>query len=93
MTFNQTPVFTNFTYKDDEFVAVFSDALTDGVVLRCLATQALIEKGREFVISDNGVSFDPPDLSELLNTQYGMMLNSHFEKLKTIKDNINTFRK
>lgn len=93
--FNQTPAFTDFTYKDNRFVDVFADALVDGVVLRCLAIQALIEKGREFKVLDSmdGVDFEPPNLSELLNTQYGMMLSAHFEKVRYIKENIHTFNK
>jgi hypothetical protein len=83
--FNQTPYFTNFTFDNSDFVATFAEVLVMGAALQALASQALIERGREFVISDNGISFSPPTLSEMLNTQYCTLLNSHAEKLRIIK--------
>lgn len=54
-------------------------------MLYALASQALLERGREFQTTDNGVTFNPPSISELLNTQYSVLLQHHWEKLKTIK--------
>jgi len=83
--FNQAPYFTTFTFDDTKFVNTFAEVLVAGATLQALASQALIERGREFRIDDTGISFNPPNLSELLNTQYCTLLNHHAEKLKQIK--------
>lgn len=86
--FNQTPYFTFYTFDDTEFVDTFAEVLVMGATLQALASQALIEKGREFKIDDSGIMFDPPNVSELMQTQYSTLLNYHFEKLKNIKNSI-----
>ncbi len=83
--FNQTPYFTNFTFEDADFLTIFADVIVEGAVIQALASQALIERGREFKIEDHGVMMDPPQLSEILNTQYATMLGYHVEKLRYIK--------
>lgn len=89
--FNQMPLFTSFTFDDDKFVTQFSSILVEGAVVYALGSQALLERGREFKINDNGVSFDVPNLSEILNTQYSQLLQLHWEKLKHIKFSIKSF--
>ena len=93
--FNQTPHFTNFSFEDTDFIETFTEVLVTGAVLQALASQALIERGREFQITDNGLVFDPPTVSELLNTQYSTLLCHHYEKLKNIKKEFDSssFRK
>src|SRR5271170_5465515 len=83
--FNQTPTFTFFSLENSKFVETFAEVLVEGATLYALASQALLERGREFQMSDNGISFDPPNLSELLNTQYSILLVHHWDKLKLIK--------
>lgn len=85
--FNQTPYFTFYTFDDTEVVDTFTEVLVTGATLQALASQALIERGREFTIDDgDGISFNPPSLAELLNTQYNTLIFSHHEKLKRIKE-------
>lgn len=91
--FNQTPYFTFFSLEDDRFVSLFSEIIVEGAVLYALGSQALIGRGREFQFNESGISFTPPTLSELLNTQYERLLNHHFEKLKLIKRHKITFDK
>ena len=86
--FNQVPHFTSFTFDDDAFVAQFGEILVEGATLYSLASKALIERGREFQITDNSISFNPPTVSELLNTQYNTLLTSYYEKLKFIKNSL-----
>ena len=86
--FNAYPHFTNFTFASPEVVGIFLDILAQGAVLLALAAQALIERGREFSITDNGVTYQPPAISEMLNSQYGQQLADYKEKLKIIKCNI-----
>lgn len=89
--FNQTPSFTYFTFEDTRTIEFFSEILISGASLYALSSQALIEKGKECQITDNGLDFDPPKVSEMLNTQYSTLLVSHFEKLKFIKSYITSF--
>lgn len=83
--FNQVPFFTFFTFDDTDFVDQFGEILVEGATLYALASKALIERGREFQITDNGINFNPPTVSELMNTQYSTLLTSYNEKLKMIK--------
>lgn len=86
--FNQVPYFTFFKFDEDEFVDQFGEILVEGATLYALASQALIERGREFQITDNGLNFNPPTVSELLQTQYSTLLSNYWEKLKYIKNSL-----
>jgi hypothetical protein len=83
--FNMTPYFTRFRFDDTQFIDQFLEILVEGATLTALASQALIERGREFAITDQGISFVPPTVSELLNTQWTTQLTNYWEKLKMIK--------
>lgn len=83
--FNQVPFFTFFQFDDDNFVDQFGEILVEGATLYALASKSLIERGREFQITDNGLNFNPPTVSELMNTQYNTLLSHYWEKLKMIK--------
>lgn len=86
--FNSTPHITSYTFSDPAVYGVFADIVIQGANLLALAAQALIEKGREFVVTDNGISFQPPAVSEILNSQYTTQLTVYREKLKFIKCNL-----
>ena len=86
--FNQVPYFTFFTFEDTWFIDQFHDILVERATLEALASQALIERGREFTINDNGVAFTPPSMSELLETQYSTLLSVYTDKLKYIKNSM-----
>lgn len=58
--FNQVPFFTSFRFDEDEFINQFGEILVEGATLYSLASKALIERGREFTIADNSISFNPP---------------------------------
>jgi hypothetical protein len=85
--FNMVPYFTWYTWDDSWFFGTpgFVDAIAEGAVLYALSSQALIERGREFSLTDNGINFNPPTISEMLNTQYTTGLAHYWEKLKMIK--------
>lgn len=84
-SFNQYPHFTEYSFADPQIYGIFADVILQGAVLLALAAQALIEKGREFSITDNGVTYQPPAVSDMLNTQYNEQLGDYKEKLKMIK--------
>jgi hypothetical protein len=86
--FNQVPYFTWFKLDEDYFIDQFGEVLVEGATLYALASQALIERGRELTITDNGISFNPPTVSELLQTQYSTLLSNYWEKLKYIKNSL-----
>lgn len=86
--FNQVPYFTFFKFDDDDFIEQFGEVLVESATLYSLASKALIERGREFNITDNGLSFTPPTVSELMNTQYSALLANYWEKLKLIKNSL-----
>lgn len=87
-SFNQIPHFTRFTFADPQIFTMFADVIIQGAVLLAMAAQALIEKGREFSITDNGVTYQPPLISEILNNQFTTQLADYKEKLKVIKCNL-----
>lgn len=86
--FNQVPYFTFFDFDDSAFVEQFGEVLVEGATLYALASKALIERGREFQITDNGLNFNPPTVSELMMTQYSALLSHYWEKLKYIKNSL-----
>lgn len=86
--FNQVPYFTWFTFDEDSFVDQFGEILVEGATLYALASKALIERGREFQLTDNGINFNPPTVSELMSTQYSTLLSHYWEKLKYIKNSL-----
>jgi len=86
--FNQIPRFTNYTFDQDSFVERFAAILVEGATLYALASQALLERGREFTYENGGVMLQPPNVAEMLNTQYSLVLNIYWEKLKMIKSHV-----
>ena len=86
--FNQVPYFTYFQFDDEGFVDQFGEILVEGATLYALASKSLIERGREFQITDNGLNFNPPTVSELMQTQYSTLLSHYWEKLKYIKNSL-----
>jgi hypothetical protein len=87
-SFNQFPHFSQFLFSDVQIYSLFADIILQGAVLLALAAQALIERGREFSITDNGVTYQPPAVSEMLNNQYSTQLADYKEKLKAIKTSL-----
>ncbi|MFA5758927.1 MAG: hypothetical protein WC942_06190 [Clostridia bacterium] len=86
--FNEIPHFTFFTWEDTPIIEQFHDILVQGGLYLALASQSLIERGREFQVNDNGIGFTPPTISELLNSQYNKELDNWYDKAKLIKVNM-----
>lgn len=83
--FNEEPHFTMFTWEDTYIIDQFYNVLVQGAVILALASQALIERGSEYNLSDNGISFTPPTVAELLSSQWSTELTNHTDKIKRIK--------
>lgn len=86
--FNEIGYMTFFTFDDTAMIDQFHFVIVQGATIQALASIALIERGREFNITDSGVSFSPPTVSELLNTQYSAELGNYWERIKHIKNNL-----
>jgi hypothetical protein len=85
--FNQVPYFTWFTWDHPE-INMWLEIIVEGATLQALASQALLEKGKFYSINDQGINFTPPDISELMMTQYSTLLTHYWEKLKYIKNSL-----
>ena len=86
--FNEIPHFTFYTFEDTEIIAQFHDIIVQGAELMALSSKALLERGREFQITDNSLNFNPPTVSELMQSEWSTALANHTEKLKLIKFNM-----
>lgn len=90
--FNQIPPFTNFTFEDTEFINEFRELILKGAEISGLAAQELIEKGKDFPVVDLG--FQPPSVSDILNTQHSAEFADWQEEVKHTKTcNICALRK
>ena len=83
--FNQTPHRTNFSFADQIIYETHAYIIAEGAYILAIASQMLIEAGREFTINDNGITMQPPPLSSTLNNQFGTLLTRHTDMLKYIK--------
>jgi hypothetical protein len=86
--FNMTPFFTSYSFADEIIYKTFAHIVVEGAFIVGLASQALIEKGRDFTISDGGVNYQPPALGDFLASTYNNFLSAHIERLKFIKNSI-----
>jgi hypothetical protein len=86
--FNSVPFFTAYNFSDQIVQTLFAHIIVEGAYVFALASQAIVEKGRDFVISDGGVNYQPPQLGDFLQSHYGTWLTSYRERLKFIKNSI-----
>lgn len=86
--FNQIPFFSYYTFDDTDIINLVFEVLVEGATIWALESIALIERGREFAINDNGVQFTPPLVSELLHTEASAIIAQHLDKLKYIKNSM-----
>jgi len=75
--FNSIPHFTAFTFNDPNFVNTFQHELTEGAFIMCMALQGLREKGREFQMTDDGLSYQPPMIADYLKGYLADFMNSY----------------
>jgi len=86
--FNEIPHWTLFTFEDTEILQQFHDVIVEGAELLALSSKMLLERGREFQLTDQGINFNPPSVAELMNSRWSTLLTHHFEKVKLIKFNM-----
>lgn len=83
--FNSIPHFTSFTFNDPHFVITFQHELTEGAFILAMALQGLREKGREFQMTDDGLSYQPPQIADYLKSYLTEFMTSYRQRLKDIK--------
>ncbi len=83
--FNSTPFFTNYSFADPLIQTLFTQVIVEGAYVFALASHSLIEKGRDFTISDGGISYQPPSLGDFISSHYGTWLTTYRERVKFIK--------
>ena len=86
--FNMVPFFTSYLFSDTVIKTLFSSAVVEGAYVIALASQSLVEKGRDFTITDGGISYQPPQLGDFLQSHYGTWLTAYRERLKFIKNSL-----
>ena len=68
----------------------YQDIVTHGALLTILSGHALLERGRECKIVDNGVVLDPPDISNILMEQWYKEYDVYMEKLRMLTTYVST---
>ena len=63
----------------------YQDLLVQGATIQLLAGMALVERGREFVMTDNGVRYSPPSVSEILITEWQFEYQMYLDKIRLMK--------
>lgn len=86
--FNAIPTLTFYDFDSNDIVNLFFEPIVQHAMYQALAGQALIERGAEFQVSDAGLAFQPPTLSELLSTMYQKEMDNWYDKIKLIKMNL-----
>jgi len=84
--FNAWPTFTCFTW--DTLPETFLGVITLGAQVFSLFSQGLLEAGREFTVTDNGISFVNPPISGYMQTAASTLLQSYTDMKEKIKANI-----
>jgi len=89
--FNEIPHYTFITFADTDLLNQFHNLLVEGAAINALASKAILEKASEQSITDSGINFVAPAVSEILNTQYSTMLTAYIEKLKFVKNSLKPY--
>lgn len=83
--FNARPTFTAFLW--DHMQDRWLDIIAKGATVWALYAQSLIESGREFTITDNGISYTPPPVSDKIQSYASALLQHYTAELTEIKSN------
>lgn len=85
--FNATPTFTAYTFADPSIYTIFSDLIVEGAYLKSLPSLIPAEVGREWVVTDDGISVTPASVSGALNNILSALYSEYRAKLKEAKRN------
>ena len=85
--FNATPTFTGYVFSDPPVYTIWADILVEGAYLKALPSIIPAEKGREWVVTDSGVSVTPASVSDSLNNIMTSLYSEYRNKVKEAKRN------
>lgn len=85
--FNATPTFTSYTTADPSIYTIFSDLIVEGAYLKALPSLIPAEAGREWVVTDDGISVTPASVSSALSNIMSALYSEYRAKLKEAKRN------
>ena len=71
---------------DDVSCKTHTSLVVLGAVVEALRSKALIERGREHSMKDNGVQYTPPDVSTMLMDQAHACQHEYFQKVDFLKN-------
>lgn len=84
--FNAQPMFTAFDWNNME--NRWLGLICRGAFVMALYAQGLLEQGREFTITDNGISFTPPGLGAYMQSTAGAIATQYQKEKEDIKGNM-----
>ena len=86
--FNSVPQFTNITFEDSTPLEIVGIYVVRYAACLALLSQSLVEKGRETIINDDGVQYDPPHIAEFMFQQAKYELDYWFIEVKFAKSDV-----
>lgn len=84
--FNAQPMFTAFDWNNME--NRWLGLICRGAFVMALYAQGLLEQGREFTITDNGISFTPPGLGSYMQSTAGAIASQYQKEKEDVKGNM-----
>jgi hypothetical protein len=88
LNFNGIPHFTHFDWNDSEFFNVWGSFIVQGAFLHAMGAISILERARASQISDNGISYTPADIADILQSQYTTEYQYWQDNVKMIKANM-----
>ncbi len=85
---NYVPHFTFFTLEDTEIIDFLFDLIVQYAYFLAIESKVLLERGRELSINDNGVTFQPPGISDMMNSIMQLEINNWWDRVKLVKANM-----
>lgn len=89
--FNMIPCVTYFKWDDVENIDMISDLLVTYSAYILFSRSAILERGREFHVQDNGVGFSPPPVSDMALALAKESYESWYSQVSDLKESNSFF--
>ncbi len=83
--FNMSPVITYFKWDDVETIDMISDILVTYAVFTLWQSASFSERSQEVKVKDSGVTFTPPNLTEVALTLSTQAYDHWFNQVRSLK--------
>lgn len=90
--FNMSPPVTYLKFTDEENMDQLSDLLVTYAAHLLLTNKALVEKGREYSVKDNGIEYEAPQLGNFLLGTSDNLYRYWYERVRVLKTDPSFFR-